>query len=516
MLMAPEPGAMPELVHTYQVEEGEEPPSFGEMGLLYSKPRAATVVAQTDGELLFLDRRDLKAALASMDMGDVLGALRKVEVLAPLMSCELQFVLDLMVRKPFADGQALCEQGEEGNTFFVLVEGSVECWSKASESAEAKMVLRVTRHQCLGERALQGPGRRAATVLAKGAVTALEISRATFEEAVGPLRVAADEHRAWQERAGRAAVPPSDLSGLAVGSLTRTATLWGTELSGVGVVDAPSAGRTFLVRNTAAAPGAAAPVCKGQTVLTAAPSVPVLPPVSRVVKDTRGVMEIIDTRPLCTVGQLLQHSGPVPESVAKVTAAMRLHCPPPRPPRTDLTPLRGTGTARRSRAWMILSPRDSSRSTSPRAWPWASRACTAAALCTGPFVPTRWSSRSRAWCSWWSRGTPRPSWGAPTRSAGSPRTWLRRWWRCGGTRRPLTGGPWGFWSSRCSRARRRSRRAPRTSYISITPSSTRRSPSRPPCPPRPSRPSATSCGATQRRRVGDLDAAKGGLAEGAA
>jgi len=56
-------------------------------------------------------------------------------------------------------------------------------------------------------------------------------------------------------------------------------------------------------------------------VLTAAPSVPVLPPVSRVVKDTRGVMEIIDTRPLCTVGQLLQHSGPVPESVAKYIAA---------------------------------------------------------------------------------------------------------------------------------------------------------------------------------------------------
>jgi CRP-like cAMP-binding protein len=68
----------PELVHTYglhgttggdeagtsqQEEESHPHPSFGELALLYSKPRAATVVARTDGVLWSLHRNDYKVSV---------------------------------------------------------------------------------------------------------------------------------------------------------------------------------------------------------------------------------------------------------------------------------------------------------------------------------------------------------------------------------------------------------------------------------------------------------------------
>jgi hypothetical protein len=68
------PTMPPELVHTYGLqgntgggeagpskeEESQPHPSFGELALLYSKPRAATVVARTDGVLWSLHRNDYK------------------------------------------------------------------------------------------------------------------------------------------------------------------------------------------------------------------------------------------------------------------------------------------------------------------------------------------------------------------------------------------------------------------------------------------------------------------------
>ena len=54
--------AQPEHVHTYQSSLGQIA-SFGELALLYSKQRAAMVVAGTDGSLWALHRQPFRMAL---------------------------------------------------------------------------------------------------------------------------------------------------------------------------------------------------------------------------------------------------------------------------------------------------------------------------------------------------------------------------------------------------------------------------------------------------------------------
>lgn len=55
-------GSQPEHVHTYTSQPGQVA-SFGELALLYSKQRAAMVVAREEGLLWVLHRQPFRAAL---------------------------------------------------------------------------------------------------------------------------------------------------------------------------------------------------------------------------------------------------------------------------------------------------------------------------------------------------------------------------------------------------------------------------------------------------------------------
>ena len=51
-----------ELVHTYRVNESQDKPSFGELALMYARPRAATVRCVEPGTLWGLDRSGFREA----------------------------------------------------------------------------------------------------------------------------------------------------------------------------------------------------------------------------------------------------------------------------------------------------------------------------------------------------------------------------------------------------------------------------------------------------------------------
>ena len=55
-------------------------PCFGELALMYSKPRAATVTALTDGCLWEIDRRSFREILKKSSTKNLMRTLRSVEV----------------------------------------------------------------------------------------------------------------------------------------------------------------------------------------------------------------------------------------------------------------------------------------------------------------------------------------------------------------------------------------------------------------------------------------------------
>ena len=76
-----------ELVHTYQVSEDNDKPSFGELALMYARPRAATVRCVEGGTLWGLDRLGFREAQKTSTAGktlDVPKLLSKVKLLSVL------------------------------------------------------------------------------------------------------------------------------------------------------------------------------------------------------------------------------------------------------------------------------------------------------------------------------------------------------------------------------------------------------------------------------------------------
>ena len=71
-------------------------PCFGELALMYSKPRAATVTAITDGVLWAIDRRSFREILKKSSAKYLMRTLRSVEILKALTAGQLQRLSELM------------------------------------------------------------------------------------------------------------------------------------------------------------------------------------------------------------------------------------------------------------------------------------------------------------------------------------------------------------------------------------------------------------------------------------
>ena len=192
-------------MHVY---EAHTHPSFGELALMYSKPRAASVVSKKKGVLWALDRRAFREILLHRSSHEtIVKVLHRVDVLHTLQLPKLQRLADILTEAEFADGDTIVQQGDEGNTFYVIQDGSVKC--TVQDGATSREVMQLGQYDYFGERALLNNEPRAASVIAVGPVTCLHISRAAFEEVLGPLQTIIDTDR--QRREQQAAAGSSHL-----------------------------------------------------------------------------------------------------------------------------------------------------------------------------------------------------------------------------------------------------------------------------------------------------------------
>jgi serine/threonine protein kinase/CRP-like cAMP-binding protein/serine/threonine protein phosphatase PrpC len=111
-----------DVVHTY---EGSG--SFGELALMYAKPRAATVVARSSGTLWALDRRAFRYILMGNSTQAVVKALRRVPVLKLLPLASLRMLAGAMVERSYDKGQTITAQGDTCSDLYLVSSGSVQC-----------------------------------------------------------------------------------------------------------------------------------------------------------------------------------------------------------------------------------------------------------------------------------------------------------------------------------------------------------------------------------------------------
>uniref|UniRef100_A0A8P4G3R5 cAMP-dependent protein kinase type I-alpha regulatory subunit n=1 Tax=Dicentrarchus labrax TaxID=13489 RepID=A0A8P4G3R5_DICLA len=163
--------------------------SFGELALIYGTPRAATVRAKSNVKLWGIDRDSYRRIL----MGSTLRKrkmyeefLSKVSILESLDKWERLTVADALETVQFLDGQKIVVQGEPGDEFFIILEGTAAVLQRRSEDEEFVEVGRLGPSDYFGEIALLMNRPRAATVVACGPLKCVKLDRPRFERVLGP------------------------------------------------------------------------------------------------------------------------------------------------------------------------------------------------------------------------------------------------------------------------------------------------------------------------------------------
>eukprot|EP00906_Rhabdomonas_costata_P002706 RCo004210 len=151
--------------------------TFGELALMYGTTRAATIEAVQNSRCWVLGREIYRKILASQIMRKrekYTTFLKNIPVLRDLDPYEAAKIADVLDARDYADGEVIVSEGNVGDTFFIIEEGTVVVLKNGQKVGEM--------HQCeyFGELSLLFDRRRAATVMAKGSVRCLRLHKKYF------------------------------------------------------------------------------------------------------------------------------------------------------------------------------------------------------------------------------------------------------------------------------------------------------------------------------------------------
>jgi cAMP-dependent protein kinase regulator len=95
-------------------------------------------------------------------------------------------VADALEPVQFDDGQEIVRQGDPGEDFFIITEGTACVLQRRSENEEPVEVGKLGPSDYFGEIALLLDRPRAATVVARGILKCVKMDRTRFERVLGP------------------------------------------------------------------------------------------------------------------------------------------------------------------------------------------------------------------------------------------------------------------------------------------------------------------------------------------
>ncbi|KAJ7533473.1 hypothetical protein O6H91_13G050700 [Diphasiastrum complanatum] len=182
---------------------------FGDLALMYNKPRQASIRAVTEGTLWTLDREAFRGLLLmKYTHRSALKYLRRVEVLARLTLGQLVRLTDTLSELQFRDGETILRKDDELDSFYIIHQGFVQVTyynvveEESSQSFDANLLgfdktSARSPDKCrfeqkgegayFGEWVLLGGQSQPISAVAVGDVECWKISKDSFEAAVGSL-----------------------------------------------------------------------------------------------------------------------------------------------------------------------------------------------------------------------------------------------------------------------------------------------------------------------------------------
>ncbi|XP_059510618.1 cAMP-dependent protein kinase type II-beta regulatory subunit isoform X3 [Stegostoma tigrinum] len=166
--------------------------SFGELALMYNTPRAATIIATSDGALWGLDRTTFRRIIVKNNAKKRKLYEEFVQSLPLLKSLELgerMKVVDVFGSKTYQDEERIIAQGDKADCFYIVESGEVRITMKHKTKPDADNgveIARCSRGQYFGELALVANQPRAASAYAVGNVKCLVMDVQAFERLLGP------------------------------------------------------------------------------------------------------------------------------------------------------------------------------------------------------------------------------------------------------------------------------------------------------------------------------------------
>jgi cAMP-dependent protein kinase regulator len=159
---------------------------FGELALLYNTTRAASVTVTSDGpaKLWKLDRdtfNNIVKEAASKKRERFMTTLKKVPILANLGDYELSQIADALKSEDFAADSVIVKQGDVGNTFYILEDGT------AKAVKDGATVMQYESGNFFGELALLHDAPRAASIISTSKCSCLGLERKAFTRLLGTL-----------------------------------------------------------------------------------------------------------------------------------------------------------------------------------------------------------------------------------------------------------------------------------------------------------------------------------------
>jgi cAMP-dependent protein kinase regulator len=163
---------------------------FGELALMYNVPRAASIVAVEPSRLFALDRMTFNCIVK----GSVIKMrerfeqfLNKIDILKDLDDQEKAKICDCLITERFQKGDLVIKEGDQGEKFYLLQEGSAEAFKTDSHGKETK-VYEYKENDYFGELALLNSNMRKASIrVTSDKLVVASIDKESFKRLLGPI-----------------------------------------------------------------------------------------------------------------------------------------------------------------------------------------------------------------------------------------------------------------------------------------------------------------------------------------